>query len=126
MPGRIEWNGDAFMESMKSRYAGRIANAAALLQSKMREVIGTQGPPRSSPGDSPHRDTGALQASIEVNGPAEQGDTIIAAVGSALPYFVYLDQGTDRMEARPIATPSLLEAKDGIVAAIIDGQLATT
>ncbi len=81
--------------------AANVAKAGRMLEGKLRELIGIQGPPRSSPGEPPHRDTGGLQASIETIGPVEQGDLIVAATGTAVPHGLFLELGTSRMAARP-------------------------
>ncbi len=117
MPG--EWHGDEFFSSITQRVSSGVAEAAQTLQGKMKELISIQGPPRSKAGEAPHKDTGDLYASIQTIGPAVQGDLVIASVGTALPYGIMLEYGTNKMAARPWLTRSLRENQSAIAAQII-------
>lgn len=124
--GRMNWNGDAFMEAMEARYSARVEAGANLLAQRMRERIGIQGPPRSLPGESPHRDTGNLQANVEINGPEIQGSKIIASVGTSLAYGLYLELGTEKMQQRAWMLPTLLENGPEVASVIAEGQTILT
>lgn len=119
--GRMTWNGDAFLDAMESRYSARLDSAAQLLQQRMQARIATQGPPRSKPGESPHRDSGDLQASVTV-----QSSGMVRRIGSPLAYAVYLELGTSKMEARPWLVPTLIESGPEAAAVVAEGQLILT
>lgn len=113
------WNGEQFFASVRERITRNVGKAATELREDYRTLIGIQGPPRSKPGEPPHRDTGDLQASLEVNGPAEQGDMIVASIGTRLAYGAYLEFGTSKMAARPWLVPGLRNNREKIAKTII-------
>lgn len=121
-----DWHGDEFFADVRTRVTGGVGQAAQDLKASLQVLIGIQGPPRSKPGEPPHRDTGALQASIEVNGPAEQGDAVFASVGTALEYGRYLEFGTSRMAARPWLSRGLYQNNDRIARTITGGGAGST
>jgi hypothetical protein len=92
--------------AIQAQLAGNLGDAAALLRSEIQAAIGIQGPPRSHPGEKPHRDTGALQDSIEDQLDA---DALVARVGSDVPYSATLE-----IEGRPFFVPVLLEQSDAL------------
>jgi hypothetical protein len=66
----------------------------------------SMGSSRSSPGEPPGVDTGALRASIY----AEMVSTFVALVLVGVAYGVHLEYGTSRMAARPFMWPALIWA----------------
>lgn len=56
----------------------------------------------SAPGDAPNRDTGILQANIEISQPKP----LVARVTSKAPYAAALERGTSKMAARPYMRPA--------------------
>ena len=76
----------------------RLAAAAILLKNEIKQDLSAPSPPRSTPGESPHKDTGRLRASI-----SHEFDTAehTARVGTNLVYGKWLEVGTKNMEARP-------------------------
>jgi hypothetical protein len=120
MPG--EWHGDEFFSGITQRITAGVAEASLTLKSKMKELISIQGPPRSKPGEAPHKDTSRLYNSIQAIGPAVQGDQVIASVGTDVPYGIMLEYGTSRMAARPWLTRSLRENQSQIAKQIIGGD----
>lgn len=114
-----EWTGGEFFDGVRAQVTEGVGNSANVLADKMREEIGTAGPPRSSPGEPPHVDSGALLASIQVVGPVVSGDLAAASAGTDIDYGVMLEFGTSRMAARPWMARALYDNKTEI------GQAAT-
>lgn len=119
MPG--EWHGDEFFSGITQQITSGVAEASLTLQGKMKELISIQGPPRSKPGEAPHKDTSQLYESIEAIGPAVQGDLVVASVGTSVEYGILLEYGTSKMAARPWLTRSLRENQSVIAAQIVGG-----
>jgi hypothetical protein len=117
------WHGDEFFEGVRSKLTAGVGAGGELVADKMRESISVSGPPRSSPGEPPHVDSGVLLASIQVVGPAVQGDVIVAAVGSDVPYSVYLEYGTSRMAARPFMSRSIYDNQTEIGERVLEGLM---
>lgn len=65
-----------------------------------RALVGIQYPPASSPGQPPHRRTGAFQRSVEYTTRRRSGEPAVR-IYSTSPYGDYLNDGTTRMAARP-------------------------
>jgi len=57
----------------------------------------------SAPGEPPHRDTGALAASIHV----EKPKPMVRDIMDGVEYGIHLEFGTCRMAARPWLTPAV-------------------
>lgn len=105
----------SFEASFKKALFGRLADgldkAAVRLRAEIQYEIGTQGPPRSSPGEAPHRDTGDLQASFfDETDP----DDLVARVGSDSPYVLALELGSGRTAARPFFLGTLIREADDL------------
>ena len=89
--------------------------ACDIMVPALQETLNIQGPPRSSPGEAPHRDFGTLQASIGYltleddehpgNNAVYVGvvDLTTLSPGGVSPndYGFYLEFGTSTMAARP-------------------------
>lgn len=68
--------------------------------------IGTAFPPSSDPGTPPHLRTGDLQGGVFFS--VDQfGSEYVLTVTSTAPYSKFLEDGTDRMAARPFMLPAL-------------------
>ena len=117
MPG--EWHGDEFFTGIRQRITSGVEQAALTLKTAMQELISVQGPPRSSPGEAPHKDTGDLYASIQAIGPVVQGDLVVASVGTDLRYGILLEYGTSRMAARPWLSRALRQTQTQLAAQIV-------
>ena len=69
--------------------------------------VSGKGHKPSAPGEAPNRDTGTLQAHIEVSMPEPPSEgTIVARVTSSAPYAAALEFGTSKMAARPYLRPA--------------------
>jgi hypothetical protein len=75
------------------------------------DKISIQGPPRSTPGNPPHKDTTALY-----EGYTWTVDTrdLLVRIGSDRIYDLYLEEGTDVMAPRPHVKGTLLEHADDL------------
>lgn len=80
---------------------------AAEMTTTIAEKLDVQGPPRSSPGEPPHRDTGNLQATTEV-----VFDGANRLYVRTPQYGIYLDGGTSRMEPRPFLRSTIHDQRD--------------
>ncbi|NML94741.1 HK97-gp10 family putative phage morphogenesis protein [Novosphingobium olei] len=69
----------------------------------------------SAPGDPPNRDTGVLQANIEITNPKP----FVAEVSSNAPYSAALEFGTSKMEARPFMRPARDKTREPALARLI-------
>jgi hypothetical protein len=115
------WTGDDFFGGIRDTLATNVAAAGVQLKGAMQQNIAIQGPPRSVPGESPHKDSGDLYASVAVNGPVVQGDLIVAGVGSPLPYGVILELQMNR----PWMVKSLRENQDSLAQTVLHGSETT-
>lgn len=100
-----EWNPDLVVNEAVEKLHPKIAKAARAVKRDIQDAISIWGPPRSLPGEPPHRDTGALWKSFYVDEP-EKG---AADIGSDSPYVLYLEFGTDKMEPRPHMRVNLIK-----------------
>jgi hypothetical protein len=67
---------------------------------KLREVLGSDYPPASAPGEPPRRRTGDLLESYQVDARVE-GETVVVMMTPGVPYADMLEYGTGSMDARP-------------------------
>jgi hypothetical protein len=83
---------------------------------KLRDLVGTQFPPSSVPGEFPHRRTGGLQDGLNETTEIDEGgvqSTFSSSRVEGNPLVpVYLELGTSRMAARPFMTPSCADAQN--------------
>lgn len=80
-------------------------------------ALSIKGPPRSTPEEFPHIDSGKLRQSItHITDKA----ALVAQVGSNLLYFRYLEGGTKYMAPRPVLE-QVLEANQGALKSILRG-----
>jgi hypothetical protein len=97
----------AVKAAIQSQLAGNLGDAISYYADRLRAKIGIQGPPRSTPGSPPHKDTGDLYASIEHQTDAAN---LVARCSSDMPYASTLELTTDR----PAWVPTLIEEADEI------------
>ena|SRR3990172_5664840 len=72
---------------------------AGEIEAQIRTAISIQGPPRSLPGEPPHKDTGRLHANFRVTAGSEGLNVW------AMPYAWFLEGGTVNMDPRPFVGP---------------------
>jgi len=108
--GTVNWKGEAFMQRMEAQYDARLGRAAEIVAAKQREFINTPYPPASSPGESPHKRTGNLQAKVAVTKPAP----LVRRIGSSAFYALFLELGTRKMAPRPFLLKSLMETAQDV------------
>ena len=122
---RLEWNGDDANAYIRGRSLAALMVLAAEGERRAKELVSIQGPPRSSPGAPPHKDTGNLHDSITSEVDAGQ---MTARVGTDLDYGLFLEVGTSKMAARPWLRRSLMELTsraDQVLAAGMGDEGAT-
>jgi len=122
---RLEWNGDDANAYIRGRSLAALMVLAAEGERRAKELVSIQGPPRSSPGSPPHKDTGNLHDSITSEVDAGQ---MAARVGTDLDYGLFLEVGTSKMAARPWLRRSLMELTsraDQVLAAGMGDEGAT-
>jgi HK97 gp10 family phage protein len=113
---RLDWNGDAAEVFVRGRTLSALMVLGQAGEDRARELIGTPGPPRSTPGSPPHMDTEALRDSITHEVDAGQ---MSARIGTNLDYGLYLEVGTSKMAARPWlrrAAMDIISRADQIIA----------
>jgi hypothetical protein len=93
--------------AIQAQLAGNLDDAISYYADRLRAKISIQGPPRSSPGSPPHKDTGDLHASIEHQTDAAN---LVARCSSDMPYAGTLELTT----GRPAWVPTLIEEADEI------------
>src|SRR5688572_11227556 len=71
---------------------------------EIRGKIGTQGPPRSKPGNRPHKDSGDLQASTQAVDVTQDGGVIRGGTEATTNYAEYVDNSRPflAIEAEPL------------------------
>jgi hypothetical protein len=101
----------ALRQAIGVKLASNLGDAAALLRAEIQAAVGIQGPPRSSPGQPPHRDSGELQASFfdELD-----ADALVARVGSDSDHVLAMELGSGRVAARPHIVSTLIEQSDAL------------
>ena len=112
----LRWFGRQVDKAIKQRLATNIRDASELYAAFLRERISVQGPPRSSAGEPPHKDTGELVASIRVD---VDPRNLVGQISSDRPYAIVLELGTEGMAARPAWVPTLVEHSDDIAREIV-------
>lgn len=113
---KVNWHGKQFGRTLFSRIGGNLGDAGALLTDEIQANIGIQGPPRSQPGDFPHRDTGELQASFHF---AVDTANLGVRVMTDVSYSLDLEFGTGRMAARPFMARSLIANANAIAREVL-------
>lgn len=115
MSVRIVDHSAALKQALYAHLADNLGAGAELLRASIQYNIGIQGPPRSSPGEFPHRETGELQESFfdELD-----ADGLVARVGSDSDHVLAMEFGSGNVAARPHIIPTLIEHADEIAARI--------
>jgi HK97 gp10 family phage protein len=93
--------------------SGRTIAFQRTSRGKYRKVVGALGSNPSKPGEPPHKQTGALRASITYR-VEQDANGIKIIVGSALPYARVLELGSSRMAPRPFLRRALKENAERI------------
>jgi hypothetical protein len=107
MASHLVWNGEAARVMVHGATMHTVDLFVTAVKERAVELISTPGPPRSSPGNPPHVDTGALVASIESS--VDNRD-MTGRVGTNLEYGLYLELGTKRgLAPRPWLRRALAE-----------------
>lgn len=96
---------------LRTKLGDNLDEAGRLLVQEIQGAIAIQGPPRSTPGEAPHIDTGDLIASYRHE---TDRSGLGSRVGSDVPYSVNLELGTPTMAARPHVIPTLLTTADAL------------
>ena len=104
----LTWNGARATAQIKARLLGGMTQAGEELRDGIKADISIQGPPRSTPGSPPHKDTGALERDYWAQTVMTARDTITTRVGSSMEYDPYLEFGTPTMAPRPHARQRLI------------------
>jgi HK97 gp10 family phage protein len=93
--------------------------AASLMQSSMRESVAAGerygNHTASAPGQPPAIDTGRLVGSVFSTGVERIGGDLAVRVGTNTEYAIYLEQGTERMAARPFIAPAVLNNRQRLL-----------
>jgi hypothetical protein len=99
----------AVKAAIQSQLAVGLEDGISYYHGKLRDEISTQGPPRSTVGNPPHKDTGYLHdqsLSYQVD-----AANLVAREGSDAPYVIDLEVGSTN---RPFFIPVLLRESDAI------------
>lgn len=94
--------------AIRSRLAGNLEDAISYYEDRLKARISVQGPPRSTPGSPPKKDSGYLHdqsLSHEVD-----AASLVARCGSDAPYAATLELTNNR----PAWVPTLIEESDEI------------
>lgn len=134
-----EWNAREVLDDVRGDLGVALMRGAGVMVSRIKKRIRLPGPKRtagrklrasygdakamlraraSKPGEPPRFRTGNLFRSISAER-SDQGATPVVLVGSNLPYSLYLEKGTRKMEARPYIESTFKLHKDEIIAAIV-------
>lgn len=115
------WNGDWFIDAVRSQLSANLLQAGNDLTDELREVVSIPGPPRSRPGQPPHIDTDVFHPSIRAEYNPEDPEGLTVVVGSDEEYSLYLELGTGRMAARPWLRNTFAARQDAIKQTAIAG-----
>lgn len=96
----IKWFGNLFKSKFDREMERRFEQCGAVVSRHAKQLVGVQYPPASSPGNPPHRRTGAFQQSITYEVRKRSGQPAVR-IYSTSPYGDFLNDGTSRMAARP-------------------------
>lgn len=94
-----------------------MAEVGAEIEKTIKQSIAIQGPPRSVPGEPPHKETGRLHATFRVAA-GEKGLNVWAA-----PYAFFLEGGTKHMDPRPFVGP-VMRGRKGMLRKSWDNEIA--
>lgn len=95
-----------YIGRLEKEAQGALQEVAIRLQREFsRRVSRNASPPPSAPGESPHKRTGTLGRSMQVD--LSRIKNLVVRVGSHLKYSRYLEFGTSKMRARPWLRPAV-------------------
>ena len=118
MSATMRWNPEAFERKLEAAGNDAVFAGARVMEKQAAVNIGVQGPPRSLPGNFPHKDTQNLWNSITSARLPRSGSTLWAAFGTSVFYGKLLEFGTAKMEPRPWIMRSALMAVNPAIEAI--------
>lgn len=113
---------------VNQKLLGWAERTGVIVENRAKSLVGTPGPPHSSPGEPPRRISGALQASIG-HQVVTQGELVGVAVYAGTPYALRLELGFFGVDSlgrrysqapRPFLRPALIESRSDILAAMRD------
>lgn len=90
--------------------------AGAATAAGIRRRISVQGPPRSRPGEPPHKDSGELYGSIWWK--VDRSNLVLYLI-SDIAYAEYLEVGTPAMDARPFMSQGVIVAAGSFIPGLI-------
>lgn len=103
-----------FRKNMRKLVAEGVDRASGALQTDLKRVLNRAGsPPPSAPGQPPHKATGDLGRSVQIDRSHVESD-LKARVGTNKVYGRWLEYGTRIMAARPWMRPTTRKFKDKI------------
>lgn len=105
---KVTWNGDRIERGMREGAESGVKAAALHLKAKLQENLGTQGPPRSLPGNFPHMDTGELHDTTTAVADLKR---LSWRVVMRAQHAIHLEFGTVNMAPRPFARRTMDEEK---------------
>jgi hypothetical protein len=94
--------------AIQAQLAGNLDDAAKYYAGQLKDRLSVQGPPRSTPGNPPHKDSGDLHDSIEAQ-PVDVAN-LTARVSSDMPYAGTLEVSMNR----EYFVPTLIQEADEI------------
>lgn len=101
----IKWLGNLFKSKVDREMDRRFEECGIVVSRHARQIVGIAYPPASSPGNPPHRRTGAFQQSITHETRKRSGQPAVR-IYAGVPYGEFLETGTSRMAARPWRKPA--------------------
>jgi hypothetical protein len=107
MPARVKVD-PAFEAALREKLADGLTDAIIFLNEQIKDKISIQGPPRSTPGNPPHMDTGALLDSIRHEDATEADLTATSFID--VKYGILLEQEMNR----PFIINTFMENADEI------------
>lgn len=122
---RLQWHTAAFMSALDQTLFNKAGETGQVVQRQIRRLIQVQGPPRSRPGEPPHKDTTALYQSIAFEVHRQTGDLAVdigsdknvraSVSGTNENYALGLELGTSRTAPRPYLRRGLMESVRDII-----------
>jgi hypothetical protein len=112
----VRWNQVGYTRDLRLILQDRLYAVGREVVAVVRENIAQVSPPRSQPGDFPHREFGELSASIDFR---VNRNRLRVEVFSDSPYALPLELGTRNMAARPFLRRSLVEARSRVRAVML-------
>ena len=106
---------DEVLRSANSEIEKAIAIGTIQVQNESKRLVNRfSGPPASKPGEPPHKRTGTLDRSIDME-TFTRGKDFVGRVGTNLNYGLWLEIGTRKMAKRPYLRPPLDNKRKAII-----------